>query len=199
MIKELVIASNNSGKIKEIAKLLEQYNVKVYSQKDFSIDDIEETGKTFIENAIIKARHVSKIAKLPALGDDSGLVVPALNGEPGLYSARYSGANSNDKTNCQKLLTNMQGIENRKASFVCVLALCLSENHPLPIIAQGKWDGEIAKKTIGDNGFGYDPVFFIPSLNKTSAQLEKSEKNKISHRSLAFNNLLKETLINTKK
>ncbi len=191
MLKELVIASNNLGKIEEIKSLLSPLGIKIYPQKDFTDDEIEETCKTFIENAILKARYLSKISGLPALADDSGLVVPSLNGEPGIYSARYAGEHGNDIKNYNLLLEKLAGKTNRQAYFVCVLSLCFSETHPLPIITEGRWEGEIALNPAGKNGFGYDPVFYIPNLNKTSAQLTKQEKNKLSHRSKAFGKLLK--------
>ncbi len=191
-IKQLVLASNNEGKTAELSVLLADYNIEVIPQSEFNIEDVEETGTTFVENAILKAKNAAKISGLPALADDSGLVVPALGGEPGIYSARYAGTPKNDRNNYEKLLKELAGNPNRKAAFVCVMALCLSDTHPLPIIAEGIWQGEIAETPYGEGGFGYDPVFYVPSHKMTSAQLDNAEKNRISHRGLALQSLLAE-------
>ncbi len=191
-IKQLVLASNNEGKIAELSVLLADHNIEVIPQSEFNIEDVEETGTTFVENAILKAKNAARISGLPALADDSGLVVPALGGEPGIYSARYAGTPKSDRNNYLKLLENLKGNPNRQAAFVCVMALCLSETHPLPIIAEGIWQGEIAETPYGEGGFGYDPVFYVPSHKMTSAQLDKAEKNRISHRGLALQSLLAE-------
>ncbi len=189
-IQELVLASNNQGKITEITLLLAEQHICVIPQSQFAIDEVEETATTFVENAILKARHAAKISGLPALADDSGLVVPALGGKPGIYSARYAGTPKNDDKNNAKLLAELKGKTNRQAAFVCVMALCLSATHPLPILAKGIWQGEIAETPYGGNGFGYDPVFYVPSHKVTAAQLPKAEKNRISHRGLALQSLL---------
>lgn len=193
-ITQLVLASSNQGKLKELGELLKDINIEVIPQSEFNIDDVEETGTTFVENAILKAKHASKISGLPALSDDSGLVVPALNGQPGIYSARYAQETpdmpKSDTANNEKLLSAMQGVTNRDATFVCVMALCLSADHPLPLIAQGLWNGRIATEPYGNGGFGYDPLFIVPDLEITSAELEKSEKNKISHRGKALQIML---------
>ncbi len=191
-IQQLVLASNNEGKIAELSVLLADHNIEVIPQSEFNIEDVEETGTTFVENAILKAKNAARISRLPALADDSGLVVPALGGEPGIYSARYAGTPKSDRNNYLKLLDNLKGNPNRQAAFVCVMALCLSETHPLPIIAEGIWQGEIAETPYGEGGFGYDPVFYVPSHKMTSAQLDKAEKNRISHRGLALQSLLAE-------
>ncbi len=191
-IKQLVLASNNEGKIAELSVLLADHNIEVIPQSEFNIEDVEETGTTFVENAILKAKNAAKISGLPALADDSGLVVPALGGEPGIYSARYAGTPKSDRKNYEKLLKELAGNPNRKAAFVCVMALCLSDTHPLPIIAEGIWQGEIAETPYGEGGFGYDPVFYVPSHKMTSAQLDKAEKNRISHRGLALQSLVAE-------
>ncbi len=191
-IKQLVLASNNQGKIAEMSLLLAEHNIEIIPQSEFNIEDIDETGTTFVENAILKAKNAAKISGLPALADDSGLVVPALGGEPGIYSARYAGEPKSDKKNYEKLLHNLQGNPNRQAAFVCVMALCLSDTHPLPIIAEGIWQGEIAETAYGEGGFGYDPIFYVPSHKMTAAQLDKAEKNRISHRGLALQSLLAE-------
>ncbi|PID66693.1 MAG: non-canonical purine NTP pyrophosphatase [Gammaproteobacteria bacterium] len=189
-LKQLVLASNNQGKIAEMTLLLAEQQIEVVAQSEFDIDDVAETGTTFVENAILKAKHAAKISGLPALGDDSGLVVPALGGAPGIYSARYAGTPKSDRQNNAKLLAELQGESNRQAAFVCVMALCLSDTHPLPILAEGIWQGEIAETAYGEGGFGYDPVFYVPSHQVTAAQLEKAEKNRISHRGLAVQSLI---------
>lgn len=195
-IKQLVLASHNTGKIAELSDLLSAVNIDVLPLSDFTDDDVEETGTTFIENAIIKAKYAAKVSGLPALADDSGLVVPALGGAPGIYSARYAQENpteaKSDAKNNEKLLAEMAGKSDRQAAFVCVMALCLSETHPLPILAEGIWQGEIAETRHGDGGFGYDPLFFVPSHGVTAAALDKAEKNRISHRGLALQSLLSE-------
>ncbi len=197
-ITQLVLASNNQGKITELSELLSPSDITVIPQGEFNIIDIEETGTTFVENAILKAKHAAKISGLPALADDSGLVVPALNGEPGIHSARYAQTDSqqpkDDKKNIEKLLAELAGKTDRKAAFVCVMALCLSDTHPLPILAEGIWQGEITNQPFGDGGFGYDPVFFVPSHGVTAAELDKAEKNRISHRGLALQSLLSELI-----
>ncbi len=199
-ISQLVLASGNVGKIVELTELLAPADIEVIPQSEFNIVDVEETGSTFVENAILKAKHAAKVSGLPALADDSGLVVPALGGAPGIYSARYAEMGnenrthaenlSRDERNNEKLLAEMAGHSDRTAAFVCVMALCLSDTHPLPIIAEGIWQGEIAAATHGDGGFGYDPLFFVPSHGVCAAELEKAEKNRISHRGLALQSLL---------
>ncbi|MGY0399254.1 MAG: RdgB/HAM1 family non-canonical purine NTP pyrophosphatase [Ostreibacterium sp.] len=195
-LKQLVLASSNQGKITELTDLLAPTNIEIIPQSAFNIIDVEETGTTFVENAILKAKHAAKISGLPALADDSGLVVPTLGGEPGVYSARYAQSTSDeaksDSSNNEKLLSAMSGKTDRRAAFVCIMALCLSERHPLPILAEGIWQGEITETPCGRDGFGYDPVFFVPSHGITAAVLEKSEKNRISHRGLALQSLLDE-------
>lgn len=191
-IKQVVLASSNSGKLTELSALLAPAEVEVIPQSVFNIIDVEETGTTFVENAILKAKHAAKISGLPALADDSGLVVPTLGGAPGIYSARYAGEPKSDANNNAKLLTEMAGKTHRQAAFVCVMALCLSDTHPLPILAEGIWQGEIAQQAHGDGGFGYDPLFFVPSHGVTAAELDKAEKNRISHRGLALQSLLAE-------
>lgn len=195
-IKQLVLASNNTGKIAELSALLSPHHIEIIPQSQFNIQDVEETGTTFIENAILKAKYAAKISGLPALADDSGLVVPALGGEPGIYSARYAqqhpDAPKSDSRNNEKLLKAMSKHSNRQAAFVCVMALCLSDTHPLPIIAEGIWQGEIALAAHGKGGFGYDPLFFVPTHGVTAAELDKTEKNRISHRGQALQSLLTE-------
>ncbi len=195
-IKQLVLASSNTGKLQELNALLSELNIEVLPQSAFNIVDVEETGTTFVENAILKAKYASKISGLPALADDSGLVVPALGGAPGVYSARYAqdtaDSPKDDGKNNAKLLVELAGVEDRRAAFVCVMALCLSGSHPLPLIAEGIWQGEITTLPQGEGGFGYDPVFFVPSHAVTAAELDKAEKNRISHRGQALQALLSE-------
>lgn len=187
---KLVLASNNTGKITELSELLAPLNITIIAQSELGVTDIDETGTTFVENAILKAKHAAKISGLPALADDSGLVVPALGGEPGIYSARYADKPKNDAKNNEKLLKNLREKSNRQAAFVCVMALCYSDTHPLPLIAQGLWQGAIAQTADGDGGFGYDPIFYVPTHKMTAAKLQQAEKNQISHRGQALQALL---------
>ena len=192
-LSKIVLASNNSGKVKEIQKIASIQGWEVIPQSKFNTPEAEETGLSFIENAILKARHASKYSGLPALADDSGLEVLALNGAPGIYSARYGGENITDSEKNALLLKNLIDIpkEHRQANFRCCLAIVRHELDPCPIIGEGIWQGEIALDEQGNNGFGYDPLFIVNDINKRSAQLEPEQKNKISHRALAFENLFK--------
>lgn len=184
--QKIVLASGNQGKIKEIQAILKQHPIVPQSQ--FNVEEAEETGSTFIENALIKARNAALHCNLPAIADDSGLVVDALNGAPGVISARYAGVGASDQENLLKLLKDMDGIpaEQRTARFVCVIVFMSHANDPLPIIAQGSWEGIILTKSIGENGFGYDPVFWVPSHQKASAELSSEIKNSLSHRGQAL-------------
>lgn len=186
-MKKIILASNNQGKIKEFNAILNGI-YEVVSMNDMGVEEVAETGLTFVENALIKARNASKQSGLPALADDSGLNVWALNGELGIYSARYSGGN--DEQNIDKLLENMAGVKNRKAYFYCAIVFVEHASDPTPIIAIGEWHGEILDKRQGQNGFGYDAVFYLPELKKSSAELDASVKNTISHRGLAIQDLL---------
>jgi XTP/dITP diphosphohydrolase len=188
-MKELILATSNKGKIKELSSLLP--SVHCIPQSDLGISDADENGLSFIENALIKARHASFCAKKPALADDSGLVVPALNGEPGIYSARYSGAQATDQSNIQQLLKNMEQLpqEVRQAYFYCAIALVRHESDPTPIVATGVFQGLITTEPYGAEGFGYDPIFFVPEYQCTAAQLSASIKNTISHRAKALQQL----------
>ncbi len=194
-MQKWVLASNNQGKLTEFQNLFDKANlpVRIVPQGQLGIDDAVENGLSFIENAIIKARHASKISGLPAIADDSGLCVPALNNMPGIYSARFAGKHGDDKANNAKLIQELECFypNSVKGEFVCALVFVRHANDPLPVIAQGCWQGEILNQEMGENGFGYDPLFFIPELNKTSAQLDKNLKNTISHRAKAMNELLK--------
>lgn len=190
-MNQFVLASNNKKKIKEFTQLFAQQHITVRSQSEFNIGEIEETGLTFVENAILKARHVAKLTQLPALADDSGLVVPALNGAPGIYSARYAGEPTNDQANIDLLLQNMANLKgiDRNAYFVCTLVYLRHAQDPMPIIVQSTWHGSILTTQQGQNGFGYDPVFYLPDFNCTSAELSAEEKNKLSHRGQALHAL----------
>lgn len=188
--QKIVLASGNQGKVREFTSLFADYGVDVIAQKELGVEDVPETGTTFVENAIIKARHAAKETGLPAIADDSGLVVDALGGAPGIYSARYAGANATDSDNIDKLLSRLDGQQNRKAHFFCTLVFMRHADDPVPLVSQGKWLGEILLHRQGDGGFGYDPVFNVPSHNMTAAELDKAEKNRISHRGKALAVLL---------
>lgn len=187
----LVLASGNAGKLKEIKQLLAPSGWDVRPQSDWDIEAAAEDGLTFVENALIKARHAAEQTGLPALGDDSGLVVDALDGRPGLRSARYAGE-SGSSANIEKLLGELEGVpeEERSAHFYCVMAVLRSAGDPAPLIATGRWDGRIAPAPRGDGGFGYDPVFFVPDREVTAAELPPVIKNAISHRGKALAHML---------
>ena len=187
----LVLASNNQGKLNEFQQIFANLSlpVQVLPQKHFAIPDAVEDGLSFVENAILKARHASRLSGQPALADDSGLCVDVLQGAPGIYSARYAGEHGNDALNNQQLLDNLKahrGGQPVTAAFVCVLALVRHADDPLPLIYQGIWQGEILAEARGEAGFGYDPLFWLPELGKSSAELDRAEKNKISHRGQAM-------------
>ncbi|MPV86471.1 RdgB/HAM1 family non-canonical purine NTP pyrophosphatase [Ostreibacterium oceani] len=187
---QLVLASDNAGKLHELTALLSPLSIQVIAQADLGVAAAEETGTTFIENALIKAKHASALTGLPALADDSGLVVDALHGAPGVHSARYAGEPKSDSQNNEKLLQAMQHQSNRRAQFVCVLALCWHHEHPLPLIASGQWQGEILTAPSGHHGFGYDPLFYLPALKRSAATLTTAEKNQYSHRAIALTQLI---------
>lgn len=189
-IKQLVLASNNAGKLAELSAMLAPSHIEVLPQSAFAIEDADETGLSFVENAILKARHAARISGLPALADDSGLAVDALGGAPGIYSARYAGDHGNDAANNAKLLQALSGMDNRRAQFVCALALVRHADDPLPIICEGLWRGQILTAARGDNGFGYDPLFQPDGMTCASAELSKAEKNTVSHRALALKALV---------
>ena len=186
---ELVLASNNPGKLREIAALL---SMQVIPQAQLGIAEAEEPHATFLENALAKARHASRAARLPALADDSGLCVEALGGAPGVNSAYYAGREGGreqrDARNNEKLLGNLS--ENRRAYYCCVVVLLRHAEDPRPLVAEGIWHGEIARAARGSNGFGYDPIFFIPEIRKTAAELDPAQKNRMSHRGKALAQLL---------
>lgn len=191
-MNKIVLATNNSGKIIELNALLAPLKLDVHPQNEFTNSSADETGSTFIENAILKARHAASVSGLPAIADDSGLEVDALNGAPGIYSARFAGPDASDQDNIDKLLTELKDIPTaqRTARFHCVLVYMKHADDPTPIVCHGKWEGVITLEQQGRKGFGYDPVFFIPSIDKTSAQLTKEEKNAISHRGKALSQLV---------
>jgi XTP/dITP diphosphohydrolase len=190
-MKKLVIASNNPGKLREFQFLLQPLGIEMLTQAQLGIAEAEEPHVTFIENALAKARHVSRLSGLPALADDSGICVTALEGAPGVLSARYAGDDpKSDQRNNEKLLQAMQGVTDRRAHYYCVLVLLHHADDPQPLIAEGEWHGEIAHEERGEGGFGYDPLFWLPEFGKTSAQLERDEKHAISHRGKALKVLL---------
>lgn len=186
MTKKIVLASNNQGKLKEFYQILSPLGVELYSQSEFDVPEADEPFFTFVENALAKARHASKLTGLPALADDSGICVNALQGAPGVFSARYAGEPKSDLRNNQKLIADLQNKADKSAYYYCVLVLVRSEHDPQPVIADGIWNGEIVASARGENGFGYDPHFWIPSLNKTVAELSAEQKNQLSHRGQAL-------------
>jgi XTP/dITP diphosphohydrolase len=194
-IKHICLATGNKGKVAEFSSLFEPYSVQISPQSEFNVEEVAETGTTFVENAIIKARHAAKVTGLPTIADDSGLAVDALNGAPGIYSSRYAGADATDSTNIDKLLTSLNelGIEGefRSARFLCVLVFMKNELDPTPLICQGEWHGLISNSRHGDGGFGYDPVFWLPEQNCSAADLDKATKNQVSHRGKALVQLMK--------
>ncbi len=192
-MKKIILASNNIGKIKEFNAMLTGVYT-VVAMNDMGVKEVPEIGLTFVENALIKARNASEQSGLPALADDSGIVVDALNGEPGIYSARYAGNHGDDEANTQKILTAMENVPDnqRSARFWCAIVFVKYANDPTPIIIQRGWEGEILHKKVGENGFGYDPIFYVPTHKKTSAELSAKTKNNISHRGRALQALLAE-------
>ena len=193
-MNKIVLASNNKGKVREINQILAELDISVLPQSEFNVDEAEETGLTFVENAILKARNAAEQSSLPAIADDSGIEVDALNGEPGIYSARYAGVGASDEGNLQKLLDALQDVpdEKRTARFQCLMVYMRHAKDPTPIICQGTWEGIITREPQGDNGFGYDPVFYVPDHNCTSAQLSAEVKNSLSHRGQALGLLVEQ-------
>lgn len=182
------MASGNAGKIREISRLLESLGVAVVAQTELGVTDADETGTTFAENSLIKAQHAAQATGLPAIADDSGLSVDALDGAPGVYSARYAGG-AGDEANNDKLLAALEGVENRGAAFHCV-ATFVDPAASEPLVAAGEWRGSILHERRGDGGFGYDPLFFVPEFGKTAAELEADTKNAVSHRGRAMQKLI---------
>ena len=191
-MKKIVLASNNPGKVRELNQLFADLDIEVVPQSDFGVPEIEETGLTFVENSILKARNAAHHTGLPSLADDSGIEVDALKGAPGIYSARFAGVGSSDSDNLEKLLKDLKAIKDapKTARFQCLMVLMHHENDPTPLICQGTWEGELIDTPLGDNGFGYDPIFYVPSENCTSAQLPADKKNALSHRGKALQCLL---------
>ena len=192
----IVLATGNQGKVNELARLLAAQNIEIKPQSEFNVSDVAETGTTFVENAIIKARHAAKSTGLAAIADDSGLEVDALNGAPGVYSARYAGENASDDDNTNKLLNALVDVadDKRSARFHCVLVYMRHENDPTPLICHGVWEGSITREKIGQQGFGYDPVFWQADHKMTSAQLPRDLKNQLSHRGQALEKLIPQLL-----
>lgn len=191
---KVVLASHNAGKLRELNNGLQTLSLNIIPQSEFNIHEIEETGLTFIENALQKARHASRLTSLPAIADDSGLSVPALSYQPGIHSARYAGENANDGKNIDKLLMTMSELKDntRMAYFYCIIVFIHHAEDPTPIIGEGKWWGKITETKQGESGFGYDPIFYVPSEKKTAAELSLIQKNKISHRGQALQALIRQ-------
>ncbi|MFZ1890852.1 MAG: RdgB/HAM1 family non-canonical purine NTP pyrophosphatase [Formosimonas sp.] len=193
-MNKMVLASNNAGKLAEFSRLLAELNIDIVSQGSLNVPECDEPFQTFVENALRKARHASSLTGLPALADDSGICVPALNGAPGVQSARYADVLddglSKDARNSQKLIHDLSTQTDKRAYFYCVLVLVRHPNDPQPIIVDGQWWGEVVDQPQGEGGFGYDPHFYLATLNKTAAQLDKVDKNKISHRGQAVARLI---------
>jgi len=191
-MQKVVLATGNPGKVRELADLLADFGLHVVAQTDLSVGSVEETGLTFIENAILKARHAAQVTGLPAIADDSGLAVDALGGAPGIYSARYAGLDASDQQNLEKLLVTLKDVPQgkRQAQFHCVLVYLRHAADPTPLVCHGSWAGEIIHAPAGEGGFGYDPIFYVPALGKTAAELSKAEKKAVSHRGQALALLL---------
>lgn len=192
-MKKIILASGNQGKLKEFQQLLNGCGFDIYPQSEFFSESVEETGLTFVENALIKARYACQKAGLPALADDSGIEVDALNGRPGIYSARYAGLQANDLDNNKKLLQELSAVpaEKRSARYHAVLVYMRHAEDPVPLICHASWEGFILHEEKGSGGFGYDPLFWVPTHNCAAAELSKDEKNRISHRGKAMQVLLK--------
>ena len=189
-MQKLVLASNNAGKVREFQALLAPLDFEVIPQGEMGIASAEEPHHTFVENAHAKARHASAASGMPALADDSGICAHALNGAPGVYSARYAGEACDDAANNRKLIKALSGKSDRGAHYVCALVLVHNSNDPEPLIVQTRWYGQIVDQATGENGFGYDPYFFLPELGQTAAQLDAAQKNLISHRGQALRELI---------
>ncbi|SQI35699.1 dITP/XTP pyrophosphatase [Leminorella richardii] len=191
-MQKVVLATGNPGKVRELANLLGDFGFDVIAQTDLGVDSAEETGLTFIENAIIKARHAAQVTGLPAIADDSGIAVDAIGGAPGIYSARYAGVDASDTENLNKLLETLKDIPEgqRQAQFHCVLVYMRHAEDPIPLVFHASWPGEVLFSPAGKGGFGYDPIFYIPELNCTAAELSHEHKSKISHRGQALSMLL---------
>ncbi len=190
MSRTLILASNNVGKLKEFSALLAPINFDLHTQSEFNVPEAEEPHVTFVENAIAKARHASRLTGKPALADDSGVCVNALGGAPGVYSARYAGEPKSDQRNNEKLIADLAAHADKSAYYYCVLVFVRHADDPQPVIADGRWNGEMIATPRGQGGFGYDPYFWIPELQKTAAELTSEEKNRLSHRGQALRALI---------
>ena len=193
-ISKIVLASGNAGKVREINKLFAESGIEVLPQSDFDVPDVAETGTTFVENAIIKARHAAEHTGLPAIADDSGIEVDALDARPGVWSARYAGENASDEENNNLMLKELEGVPEaeRTARYQCLIVFMRSHTDPVPLISQGSWEGRILEAPRGDGGFGYDPIFYVPTHDCSGGELSLEEKNKISHRAIALQGMLKQ-------
>lgn len=191
-MQKVVLATGNAGKVRELASLLNDFGLDVVAQTELNVESVEETGLTFIENAILKARHAAKVTGLPAIADDSGLAVDVLGGAPGIYSARYAGEEASDQQNLEKLLVALKDVpdDKRQAQFHCVLVYMRHAEDPTPLVCHGSWPGVITREAAGNGGFGYDPIFFVPGAGKTAAELSREEKIAVSHRGQALKLLL---------
>jgi XTP/dITP diphosphohydrolase len=191
-VQDIVLASSNPGKVREINQLLAELDLQVRPQSEFNVVDAEETGLTFVENAILKARNAAQHTGLPAIADDSGIEVDALRGAPGIYSARFAGTGASDRENLNKLLAELDGVPEaqRSARFQCLMVYLRHAGDPTPLICQGTWEGRILTTARGDNGFGYDPVFYVPTHDCSSAELPAAVKNSLSHRGQALRQLV---------
>ena len=190
MSRTLILASNNAGKLKEFSALLAPINFDLHTQSEFNVPEAEEPHVTFVENAIAKARHASRLTGKPALADDSGVCVNTLGGAPGVYSARYAGEPKSDQRNNEKLIADLAAHADKSAYYYCVLVFVRHADDPQPVIADGRWNGEMIAEPRGQGGFGYDPYFWIPELQKTAAELTAEEKNRLSHRGQALRALI---------
>ena len=189
-MSKLVIASGNAGKLREIARILGPFGIEAVPQSQFNVPDCPEPHVTFVENCLAKARHASLHSGLPALADDSGICVDALGGAPGVQSARYAGEPKSDASNNDKLIAELANASNRRAHYTCVMVYVRHPDDPEPVIAEGRWYGEIIDTPRGENGFGYDPYFLVPEFDKTGAELDEDTKNSISHRGHALRDLV---------
>lgn len=191
-MQKVVLATGNAGKVRELATLLSDFGLDIVAQTELGVESVEETGLTFIENAILKARHAAQVTGLPAIADDSGLAVDFLGGAPGIYSARYAGVDASDQQNLLKLLDALESVpdDRRQAQFHCVLVYMRHAEDPTPLVCHGSWPGVITRSPAGEGGFGYDPIFFVPTEGKTAAELSREEKIAISHRGQALKLLL---------
>lgn len=192
VIQQIVLATGNKGKVREITQMLAEYPYEIIPQSNFNIPEVAETGLTFVENAIIKARHAAKIAGLPAIADDSGIEIDSLNGAPGIYSSRYAGIHASDRENLQKVLSDIESVADaqRTARFQCVMVMMQHADDATPIICHGTWEGTLLRQPVGENGFGYDPIFWLEQQQCSSAQLDPYLKDQLSHRGKALRQLV---------